>query len=71
MKILLYMILLSILKGLDLNGSDDKKIKKKLTLSRSSRNKNCLDKRRIWNMKMTWKYGQSGLDNSRLSYLIT
>ena len=21
-------------------------------------------------MKMTWKYGQSGLDNSRLSYLI-
>ena len=47
-----------------------RKYKKKLTLSRSSRNKICLDESIIWNMKMTWKYGQSGFDNSRLSYLI-
>ena len=41
--------------GIKINNADSKKIKKKLTLSRSRRKKNCLDQSRVWNMKMTWK----------------
>ena len=53
-----------------IDNSDSKKIKKQLTLSRSTRKKICLHESRIWNMKMTWKNNESALDKSRLSFLV-
>ena len=51
-----------------IDSSDDKKLQKKLTLSKSSRKKICLDESRIWNMESSWKLNESG--NKRISYLI-
>ena len=53
-----------------IDSSNSKKIKKKLTLIKKTRNKIVLDETRIWNMKVKWKKNESGLDNNRLLFLI-
>ena len=53
-----------------IDSSNSKKIKKKLTLIKETRNKIVLDETRIWNKKVKWKKNESGVDNSRLSFLI-
>lgn len=53
-----------------INNSDNRKIKKQLTLSAGTRKQLFVDESRIWNMEWSWKPGQSALDKTRISYLV-
>ena len=55
--------------GIKIDKKDNKKIEKRLTLDRLTRQKIWIDESRVWNMKNTWQKNNSAKDNSRLTFL--
>ena len=59
---------LGIKYGIRISDSDNKKIKKQLTMKSDTRKKLCLESIRVWNMSNAWSANKAV--NFRYSYLI-